>query len=462
MKHIILTILFLVSFSVAYDGSGFVPGVSNPNTNINNTIPSTQGIQDGISEQLPDIQLNGNLDDYNVNDALKNTINTPEFNDIFQNKDGGIDLSGIQDKANDMLNGSGMNVDQLKNRIEQRAQDYMNGQVFGSVKKNAKDALNSAVKDVGGTIDMSGLVEGGGAILSLFQGGCSKGTSLSWTDQAACDFDAMAKNYKAIASYDKNRVSGSISLGNAEENDKMVEGQVSSSSGGTPITVDPNTATGQLFILRGSASINGNFDHLQPFFKTRLIAMAKEYKQATGRKLIINSAYRSVAWQRDKFKWAVRKYGSVAKARKHVAPPGRSRHNFGLAVDISMGTGKRNQVDQLASMGLLKKYNLWRPMSHEYWHVEPIETAAQRKKGIVAPLNAEAGTTAMVSTNMQYGTFQSELLTQQYGILQTKSQYIQEVDLLITEQLITRNKGLAEEALDSMVEKLMGITNNKK
>lgn len=98
----------------------------------------------------------------------------------------------------------------------------------------------------------------------------------------------------------------------------------------------------------------------------RLKAMGAEYKQRTGKKLIITSAYRSSEKQAKLYALYLAGKGNLA------AKPGRSLHEKGLAIDINPP-----QVDQLISMGILGKFGFHRPMSRkdERQHIEPIEGA---------------------------------------------------------------------------------------
>ncbi len=95
---------------------------------------------------------------------------------------------------------------------------------------------------------------------------------------------------------------------------------------------------------------------IEPEMFDLLIAMAKEYHEKTGRKLVINSAFRT---QEDQARIA-REKGGVG-----VAKPGRSLHEFGLAVDISS-----NNAEELDKLGLMKKYGFTRPLAGEAWHIE--------------------------------------------------------------------------------------------
>ena len=77
------------------------------------------------------------------------------------------------------------------------------------------------------------------------------------------------------------------------------------------------------------------------------------------------SGYRPPWYQKRLFDQAVAKYGSVAEARKWVAPPGKSRHGKKGgqgAVDVTPSSSGA-QLDQASEQ-------LFRPMSWEPWHVQ--------------------------------------------------------------------------------------------
>lgn len=116
------------------------------------------------------------------------------------------------------------------------------------------------------------------------------------------------------------------------------------------------------------ANIKGGVDveHLAPALKVRLAGMATEFVQKTGRKLTINSGYRSSTKQAELYR----------RDPQHAAKPGKSAHEVGAAIDIN--TTDINAAEQL---GLLRKYKLFRPLYPpfklsgilESWHVEPLE-----------------------------------------------------------------------------------------
>lgn len=90
--------------------------------------------------------------------------------------------------------------------------------------------------------------------------------------------------------------------------------------------------------------------------------------EASGHDIKLYSGYRSPERQKELFANAIQKYGSPEAARRWVAPPGRSKHNYGLAADLQFLTpGAKEWAHQNAS-----KYGLHFRMGHEPWHIEPI------------------------------------------------------------------------------------------
>lgn len=160
------------------------------------------------------------------------------------------------------------------------------------------------------------------------------------------------------------------------------QGIDSSTLTGTPSApvVTQDTAVGRLNMAKGEmVSPEGgeqylkmgrgaSIDGLNPRMKSLLLAMAKEYGETTGKSILINEGHRSYARQAELF----RKYG-----RGRAAPPGSSLHEFGLAVDINTPI-----MNELESLGLLKKYGFTRPIRGETWHAEPagIQSDIQRAK----------------------------------------------------------------------------------
>lgn len=103
--------------------------------------------------------------------------------------------------------------------------------------------------------------------------------------------------------------------------------------------------------------ISGKKDNVSSTLLDRLETLGK----AKGKTINISSGYRTIEEQTTL-------WNNSDKSGKMVAEPGKSRHNYGLAVDVS-----DNWIKQMSSKEL-EKYGLHKPMSYENWHIEPIET----------------------------------------------------------------------------------------
>lgn len=140
----------------------------------------------------------------------------------------------------------------------------------------------------------------------------------------------------------------------------------------TPGAITPVSTGGQISDAIGkSITLNGNADvsGLNPAMGANLKNMADEYFQATGKKLQINSGFRSPEDQARLFK---------SMPPGMAAKPGSSLHNYGLAVDV-----QSSQANELANLGLLQKYGFVRPIPNEKWHMQPAGvTVAAAKSGV--------------------------------------------------------------------------------
>ncbi len=108
---------------------------------------------------------------------------------------------------------------------------------------------------------------------------------------------------------------------------------------------------------------------LNPEIKSRFDKMMDEAPEKVRKSVKVNSGYRSIERQKQLFDEAVKKYGSEDAARKYVAPPGRSQHNFGEAMDLDFGSlAAQEYIHRNA-----EKYGLKFPLPHEPWHIERID-----------------------------------------------------------------------------------------
>lgn len=108
-------------------------------------------------------------------------------------------------------------------------------------------------------------------------------------------------------------------------------------------------------------------DGLNPQFVSSLQAMIAGAPPEIRDAISISSGYRSPERQAQLYDQAVAKYGSPQAARKWVAPPGRSRHNYGQAADLKYGSDAARQWAHENAA----RYGLSFPMSWEDWHIEP-------------------------------------------------------------------------------------------
>ena len=106
------------------------------------------------------------------------------------------------------------------------------------------------------------------------------------------------------------------------------------------------------YVKTSGADLNG----LNPAVYKQFTSMAAEYFELTGKKLQVNSANRTKQDQ------------ATLRGRmgNNAAPPGRSLHEFGLALDINTV-----DADELDRLGLMRKYGFTRPLRGETWHIEP-------------------------------------------------------------------------------------------
>lgn len=153
----------------------------------------------------------------------------------------------------------------------------------------------------------------------------------------------------------------------------------------SPSSITPVSTGGQISDALGKTiTTSGNVDvaGLNPAMSQNLTNMANEYFQATGKKLQINSGFRSPEDQAKLFK---------SMPAGMAAKPGSSLHNYGLAVDVQSA-----QANELANLGLLEKYGFVRPIPNEKWHMQPAGvTVAAAKSGVFsadAPSNQGGGT----------------------------------------------------------------------
>lgn len=147
----------------------------------------------------------------------------------------------------------------------------------------------------------------------------------------------------------------------------------------------------------GGAQRPDSFFGLTPEFAGSLAQMFQNAPEDVQSVLRISSAYRSPERQAQLWQDALAKYGSEDAARKWVAPPGRSNHNHGQAVDLKF----LSPVAQAWVHKNAAQFGLSFPMKHEPWHVEPLGARGGMQPGQSLPMMAQAGAPQPVTPGFQ-------------------------------------------------------------
>lgn len=150
----------------------------------------------------------------------------------------------------------------------------------------------------------------------------------------------------------------------------------------TPATPVAPTGDAFKFLLGRTDKPASHIKGLNDDFQSRLAAFMQDPNAPKG--LGIYSGFRSVDRQRELWNAALKKYGSPEKARKWVAPPGKSNHGFGQAADLSYNGRSLKHAPQDVvdwAHGNAGKYGLKFPLGNENWHVEMQETRGGKPFG---------------------------------------------------------------------------------
>ena len=224
---------------------------------------------------------------------------------------------------------------------------YNTGSTVSLVKKGLKDAIVAGDMSKAADIIRNGIATAGGVVLPGLQRRRSLEASLFSAGGAVQNVKAGAKQVGAAASGAASSGFQAIKAGSAALGKAGV-------AAGTAFKQVVGDIMSFVTLANSSVDLGG----LNSSMKERVKAMAAEYKQLTGKKIQINSGYRSPEKQAALYK----KIGPPK-----AAPPGRSLHEKGLAIDVNSSDG-----NSLEKMGLLAKYGFVRPMSYEPWHIQPV------------------------------------------------------------------------------------------
>jgi len=156
----------------------------------------------------------------------------------------------------------------------------------------------------------------------------------------------------------------------AKSNNGMFANLMSSIKGGFEAEKEPSSpvSVGSVPVAPGPLSTGENasqfiklqpnvkLDHVKPPLLDNFNSMVQEYGEETGKSLVVTSGSRTTAEQTRLYKQ------DPSKAAK----PGRSLHEFGLALD-----GNSADFNKMDELGLMRKYGFTRPVGGEPWHIEP-------------------------------------------------------------------------------------------
>lgn len=136
------------------------------------------------------------------------------------------------------------------------------------------------------------------------------------------------------------------------------------------------------YIVRQKPDVD--LENMNPAVLRLFLGMVEEYGNKTGRKIQVNSAFRSRAMQEALHR------ADPSKAAK----PGNSLHELGFAIDINSA-----DANALEKEGLMKKYGFTRPVGKEPWHIEP----AGIQKSIEQAKRSRELAEAMVEAGIGHG-----------------------------------------------------------
>ena len=155
---------------------------------------------------------------------------------------------------------------------------------------------------------------------------------------------------------DSTHTQASSSEGEEEPKTAALSAKSKSALSGIPVLAAGELANGSgadpFMILQNGVTLDGVHPELLTLFK----GMVQEYGELSGNKAVVTSGFRTTEQQAEAYR----------KDPKKAAKPGRSLHEFGLAIDMDSKTA--NKMEEL---GLMRKYGFTRPVGGEPWHLEP-------------------------------------------------------------------------------------------
>lgn len=239
-------------------------------------------------------------------------------------------------------------------RLQQAAAQQLDSVVWtfnaaATLNKSASDLFNSAVTKFNNTVGAQPVA--GGNIKTNISGGAP--VPVSNTPSAA----PMTSTGGGAATGNPNLTRQARNTRRSTPTSQAVPQAVgpSNTAAGIPATNADDVM--KLIKFQGDAlGTRSHFDALDPYVKKNFMDMIAEY----GKPIQINAAMRSEQEQQTLYdKWV-----AGGKKGNPVALPGRSKHNFGRALDLNS-----SQVADLSSSGLLAKYG-FNTIANDPPHIE--------------------------------------------------------------------------------------------
>ncbi|TCP90950.1 tape measure domain-containing protein [Rhizobium sp. PP-CC-2G-626] len=277
-----------------------------------------------------------------------------------------IDTAGKIDTATGASAKFGTTLADLATTVQQfgaivvRASDSDLGKFVGWLSRGV-DAASEFKKIMGG---IPGIIDKMGSLNSdMFQGKALgsglKAEAIQNRINQAFDYPAAPKTGRLPAKTTAPAVTPRVSINDYPAPDSVKEG------GKVNVKVDLAK-----FLAPGkdASHISGMSSAFEGKLEKLLGALPKEM----AGQIRINSGFRSVERQQQLWQAALEKYGSVAEARKWVAPPGNSQHNKGNAADLGYGSDAARQWAHKNA----GQFGLQFPLSNENWHIEDADARA--------------------------------------------------------------------------------------
>jgi len=162
--------------------------------------------------------------------------------------------------------------------------------------------------------------------------------------------------------------------------DDMIQAAIQGDGTGTQAASNPYTTVATAafpYKLYGGATREDAITGMNKSFSDALLSLYNAAPPEVQRELGLNSAYRNAAIQQQL-------WDKSDKTGRNVAPPGKSRHQFGEAADLYGFGLTKDQVSQATKDWVTQnaqKYGLFFPMEHEPWHIQLAKAQGQAGPG---------------------------------------------------------------------------------